>query len=901
MAMRAAEAEINQGQTLGLKHKIILKAGGIEDVAVAAGIWSASSEEVKTLTGIDAGPGMVFPYPGPDGFCRVRLDEPFQAPGWDKPAKYLTPKGAGNHLYIPANLPAGALTGGRLVITEGEKKALAACARGIPCIATAGVWSWKARNSYGEKQDDGDGLLPDFDTIVLDSRTVVLVYDSDINQEHVAWPAYGRLAEQLYARGAHAVTVVSLPDMLDPGQGKTGLDDYLVKRTPEDFRKLTDTAPTWIPSGDGARPFAARRLARTRERLQEQKDPSAAYDEETKEALAALMMLSDLDFAGAAQGLGLLLPARVKLHKRSLEQQVRLLVMDAKRRQVSTREPDAPDGDSIEEFLPDCPVKLRRPYGWQVYDRGVQRRDEKAGVIVACPVPVVLSRRLLRIDTNEEKIEFVFRRDGAWRRLAANRSTVFHRTQLVTLADQGLPVSSESAKDLVTYLAAMEAANLDLLPVQKVSGRFGWVGPQQFLPGAAGDVEFDTSKPEDAATASAYTPEGGMEAWLGVAREARENPMVRLSLAAGFAAPLLKIVGHRTFGIYIYGDSRSGKSAAHALAVSIWADPESAKASFYATRVGLERLAQLYCDLPLWIDERQAATGYKDGQGLVEGLVYMLGLGKGKVRGAKSGGIQATATWRTIFLASGEVPLIEYNTPTGVITRTLEFHAAEALRPFASEEEAANVYAVTAKHHGHAGPAFVRRLIEELARAPESIAELYEQMREVLAPATQGLAGSHVTALAVLCLADALAGEWVFGETESVAGARALAEVLAGSQETAAEADWTRRAFSWLRGWIAQHDIRFKDNPGERWGWHDVGGHGRVTYIMPNVLGDHLREAGFSVRRALSEWKSRGWILTEEWGGKNRCQVRRIIPWRDGDYEGRRSPVVAILDAEAEE
>src|SRR5690606_19765029 len=138
-----------------------------------------------------------------------------------------------------------------LIITEGEKKALAAIGKGLACIATAGIWSWKSRNEYGEKQDDERALLADFGRINWQGRElVVLIYDSDITQEHVAWDAYPRLAEQLYRLGVVAVKIISLPHVAKGD--KTGLDDYLLHRTPDDLRLLIHDTPVWVPSNDGA-------------------------------------------------------------------------------------------------------------------------------------------------------------------------------------------------------------------------------------------------------------------------------------------------------------------------------------------------------------------------------------------------------------------------------------------------------------------------------------------------------------------------------------------------------------------------------------------------------------------------------------------------------------------------
>jgi len=70
---------------------------------------------------------------------------------------------------------------------------------------------------------------------------------------------------------------------------------------------------------------------------------------------------------------------------------------------------------------------------------------------------------------------------------------------------------------------------------------------------------------------------------------------------------LLRLTGHRIFfhRATTGATHDQGKTAALKAALSVWGDPEGLMASFYATRVGLERLAGFFRDLPLGIDEKQ--------------------------------------------------------------------------------------------------------------------------------------------------------------------------------------------------------------------------------------------------------------------------------------------------------
>jgi uncharacterized protein (DUF927 family) len=71
----------------------------------------------------------------------------------------------------------------------------------------------------------------------------------------------------------------------------------------------------------------------------------------------------------------------------------------------------------------------------------------------------------------------------------------------------------------------------------------------------------------------------------------------------------------------------------------------------------------------LGLDERQVIG---DKQGFIDSLIYLLGLDKGKTRGAKSGGLQDFNYWRSIVLTNGEMPLSNSSSSAGIRTRALE-------------------------------------------------------------------------------------------------------------------------------------------------------------------------------------------------------------------------------------
>lgn len=166
-------------------------------------------------------------YPNCNGYMRLKLRQNIGD------AKYLGPKGAGNHAYIlpEVNRIISSHNPEKIIfITEGEKKAVKATLEGFPCIGLPGVWCFK---------DSDNDFLPELDDLNLKYWKVFIVFDSDITQKHNVKHAELRLAVELINRGAQVYSV-----RLPTGQQgqKQGFDDYLVANGEKAFRELVDNA-----------------------------------------------------------------------------------------------------------------------------------------------------------------------------------------------------------------------------------------------------------------------------------------------------------------------------------------------------------------------------------------------------------------------------------------------------------------------------------------------------------------------------------------------------------------------------------------------------------------------------------------------------------------------------------
>ena len=410
------------------------------------------------------------------------------------------------------------------------------------------------------------------------------------------------------------------------------------------------------------------------------------------------------------------------------------------------------DAQLTPEAIEGAPINLRQPEGWIYSEKGISAIDQKTYTPVGvCRTPIILTQRLKSLETGDEKIEVAFKRDGQWQTAIYPRSTIFSSRSITTLADLGCTVTSENAKRVVSFLGALEAENIDLIPKNDATSTFGWQPGKRFLPGHDDGLTLDID-PSQRGMAAAYCKNGTMERWVEHMAPHRARMKFRFILAAGFAAPLLRIVKQRIFFVYNWGGSKGGKTAALKAALSAWGDPERLMVSFNATQVGLERTAAFYCDLPLGIDERQLAG---NNQGALEKIVYMIASGTGKIRGSKGGGLQTIHQWRTVALATGEEPLSTETTQTGVSTRVLEIYGG----PFDNEADAALMHQQSATDCGWAGPAFIEKILQMDERR---IVEYYEEMQSYVRSVSEGKNGSHIAGISAVALADALIDTWFF-------------------------------------------------------------------------------------------------------------------------------------------
>jgi hypothetical protein len=386
----------------------------------------------------------------------------------------------------------------------------------------------------------------------------------------------------------------------------------------------------------------------------------------------------------------------------------------------------------------------------------------------------------------------------------------------------GVPVVEADAKPVERYLAAYLVANGTALYESRVTiARFlGWQDDgTTFVTGDGAPWPVEPSQPEQRPALAAHRPKGTLAGWQEAIARIERYPVVRIALAAAFAAPLLRIIGERSFTLDISGRSTRGKTTAAAVVLSPWADPSSegdGMATWKATQIMIEKRLNLVRGLPVVLDETRVAKSPE----IVDQVLYQVSMNRGQARG---GDWASLLPWHTILISTGEQPALSFTPHEGAAARTLSLRRA----PFGTDgpRSAEDARAVTVginRHHGTAGPAFIARLRALLAE-PDGTERLLARHAELTTLHTEAarndIARRRAPLVAALHLGAALAHEW-----EIVPLPPVEVEVFSEhfSQEAARD-DRGEMALDIVRGLIATQDHRIRPL-GHRPGQTPAGG-----------------------------------------------------------------------------
>lgn len=491
--------------------------------------------------------------------------------------------------------------------------------------------------------------------------------------------------------------------------------------------------------------------------------------------------------------------------------------------------------------------------------------------VCLCHQPVVITSRLENIDSGMEMMEIAFMRNGKWKTLRAPRSSLFNKTSLVRFADSGLLVSSDNSEGMVRYFTDYETENGGVIPFIRGVGRIGWIGKEFYPYVTDGEVVFDGDDGED--ILPALTARGDFEVWLETAKALRKSAVSRAMLAGSFVSPMLSPLQNRIINLHFWYASGSGKTAMLKFALSVWGDPLKLMGNFNSTAVGLERRAGTLKHLPLGLDELQVLNEKRLPSSTI---VYSLGNGYGKTRGAKNGGLQEVPTWLNSIISTGEQPITNETSMDGVNTRVLEIYG----QPIEDMEYGRYVHQVSEDNYGFAGEKFVRYLTQKVLPVKGKLGGDYDRLRSELKNSFEmldiGDPGAHLDNIAALSLADRYSSESIFGlsEEKAIAEALELGMTLLHNCKSLEKEDSIDRAWHFVEGWVAENKSRFDTTVSPCYGKTEA----RHVFVIASVLRQALDEAGFIYTKCIKGFRDRDYIeVFSNSEGENNCQIQKRI------------------------
>jgi len=487
-----------------------------------------------------------------------------------------------------------------------------------------------------------------------------------------------------------------------------------------------------------------------------------------------------------------------------------------------------------------------------------------------CSQPVVITARLENIDTKKEMLDITFLRNGKWKTVRALRSSLLNKTTLVKYADSGLMVTSDNAGDMVRYFADYEAANTNVVPFVRSVGRIGWIDREFYPYVMGGKVVFDGEDGEG--ILPALTEKGDNAAWLEAAAKLRALPFARAILAASFASPILYPLQNRIITLHVWCASRSGKTAALKFALSVWGDPMKLMANFNSTVVGMERRAGMLKHLPLGLDELQVLNARALSPSTI---IYTLGNGYGKTRGAKNGGLQEVPTWHNCIISTGEQPIISENAMDGIGSRVLELYGL----PIEDFDLGRRVHQISEGNYGFAGKKYLQYLIGQILTEEGKLEADFTGLRDDMSFCydllDMGDPGPHLDNIAALALADYYSSISLFGLSHDQAREEAiqLGMVLLQNRRAMKKEDVVDSAWHFVEGWIAGEKDHFDGTHSPCYGAIKSDG----VYVIASVLRRTLDEANYNYAKSINGFRDRGYIKTfsnAEGDSNTQCQMR---------------------------
>lgn len=523
---------------------------------------------------------------------------------------------------------------------------------------------------------------------------------------------------------------------------------------------------------------------------------------------------------------------------------------------------------------------------WWVSKNGVRKYDAfNKSYVYACRTPIVIARRLTDIETQEEKVVLLWKKDGAKHTLTVRKDVIADHRLVNKLSQYGVGVTSTTAKNLVEYFASLEAENKDTIDIRLSTKKLGWSGNQKlgsFVPYCEKSILFDAGA-EFKPLGESIREKGSQDAWMKLALDLRKRTAKhyepQLCISAALGSALMQPLELSPFILNVWGGTGKGKTVTIMLACSVWANPggNGYLTDALTTKTALETRLDILNSLPLFVDDFSKVEYRAAGRNAdpIADMIYLICSGRGKDRSNKDLGLDPIKTWRNITIANKETPLTADNAKGGQINRVLDFESMDG----DIFQDPKTVVSVIGKNYGFTGKAFVEAVkglgIEKLTRIHEKAKEAIQEEAD-----RQGLKieSKQMIALSVILTADRIATNHIFKD-----GIYLDLKTCVQRLKTSDDVQETRRVYENVMDWVDANIARFEpvNEPfDDAYTGPILGRMDRengYVHIIPNEFKKWAREQNFSTE-AFLKWADSAGILK-----RNDNKLQNVVRVKDRD------------------
>lgn len=502
---------------------------------------------------------------------------------------------------------------------------------------------------------------------------------------------------------------------------------------------------------------------------------------------------------------------------------------------------------------------------WVANDTGV-RTYTVMGERLACYHPILPVARMINIQTGKEKVKLQFKKGNIWKDVVVDKSIIASSSKIVALADFGVSVTSENSKALVSYLSDVENLNVDDIEVRNSTSKLGWI-KGDFVPYDV-NVYFDNESNFKMLYES-IRKGGKREKWYELVKSIRATDRLepKIYIASAFASVLIEPLNALPFIINLWGDTGKGKTVALMLAASIYAYPGNNEyvTDPKSTITALETRTNFLNNFPVLIDDMSQIKNKFDDD--FSTLVYFLCSGKGKERSNVNLGINATNSWRCVFLTNNEHSLVTETMQGGAVNRIIDVEMSDGY----IFENGNQVVEIIKKNYGFAGEEFIE-LVKEMGF--DEISKIQKDFQQRIQDKAKSLGvekeEKQVLPMSIILTADKLATENLFND-----GKYLDFDVCFDLLKDKDAVSENQRAYEYILSEIGINKNNFiikgshRDDYRQIWGCLEDG----YAIIQKNVFDRLCKEANSSSRTFLS-WAKKNELVKVAKDGKNTITKR---------------------------